>query len=178
MINKIPGHIWVKIRYIENLATVFAEKTKRFFSSKKSHRNEPSKDIYFAVLSSVPISDALLPCRSSWHSNLWPHPRLVPHRGPAPRGPQEETSNRWWAVIRRRHCTAAESSVVFSDVFSDLSYAEHPSWRQTLATSLSHTEWAPLSLSAPRSPPPPPHLPPPKGADRYCIPPPMIICGA
>ena len=84
-----------------------------------------------------------------------PHARLVPHRGPAPRGPQEETSNRWWAAIRRRHCTAAESSVVFSDVFSDLTYAEHPSWRQTLATSRSHTEWASLSLS-PRPPPVPP----------------------
>ena len=39
-------------------------------------------------------------------SLLRPHPRLIPHRDPAPRGPQEETSDRWWAIIRRIHCAA------------------------------------------------------------------------
>ena len=41
--------------------------------------------------------------------HIRPHPGLIPHRDPAPRGPQEVTSDRWWAAIRRRHCTAAES---------------------------------------------------------------------
>ena len=41
--------------------------------------------------------------------HIRPHPGLIPHRGPIPRGPQEVTSDRWWAAIRRRHCTAAES---------------------------------------------------------------------
>ena len=41
--------------------------------------------------------------------HLRPHSGLIPHRGPTLRGPREMTSDRWWAAIRRRHCTAAES---------------------------------------------------------------------
>ena len=41
--------------------------------------------------------------------HLWPRPGLIPHCSPAPRGPQEETSDHWWAAIQRRHCTAAKS---------------------------------------------------------------------
>ena len=61
------------------------------------------------ILSSVPTSEALLPLRSSRRPHLRPHPRLIPHRGPAHRGPQEVTSGRWWAAIRRRHSAAVES---------------------------------------------------------------------
>ena len=57
----------------------------------------------------MPTSQALhLSRRLSRHPYFRPHPELIPHRGPAPRGPQE-TSDRWCAVIRRRHCTGAES---------------------------------------------------------------------
>ena len=48
-------------------------------------------------------------CRPQRHPYFRPHPGHIPHRGPAPRGPQEVTSHSWWAAIRRRHCTAAES---------------------------------------------------------------------
>ena len=41
---------------------------------------------FFLFLFSVPTSEALLPRRSSRHPHL---------RGPTPRGPQEETSDRW-----------------------------------------------------------------------------------
>ena len=44
-------------------------------------------------------SEALLLCHLSQHPYLQPHPG----------GPQEETSDHWWAAIQRRHCTAAES---------------------------------------------------------------------
>ena len=62
-----------------------------------------------AILSSVPTSETLPPFRVYRHSHFRPHPRLNPHRGPAPKGPQKEASDRWWAAIRRKHCTAAES---------------------------------------------------------------------
>ena len=65
--------------------------------------------VVVAVPSSVPTSEGPLPLRSSRRSYFRPHPRLIPHRGPAPRGSQEETSDFSWAVIRRRHCSAAES---------------------------------------------------------------------
>ena len=65
--------------------------------------------MFVLVPSSVPTSEALLPRRSSRRSHFRPHPGLFRHGGSAPRGPQEETSDCWWAVIRRRHCTAAES---------------------------------------------------------------------
>ena len=46
---------------------------------------------------------------SSWNPYLQLHPRLnILHWGSGPRGPQE-MSDRWWAAIWRRHCTAAES---------------------------------------------------------------------
>ena len=48
-----------------------------------------------AILSSVPTSEALPPFRVSRHPHFRSHPRLNPHRGPAPKGPQEETSDRW-----------------------------------------------------------------------------------
>ena len=63
----------------------------------------------FAVPSSVPTSEALLPHRLFRQPYLWPHPGFIPNHGPAPRGPQEETLYLWWAVIQRRHRTAAES---------------------------------------------------------------------
>ena len=75
---------------------------------KLRHGSLPATTVsFFAGPSSTPTSEALR--RSSRHSYFRPHPRLIPHRGPAPRGPQEERSDRWWAAIRRRHCTAAES---------------------------------------------------------------------
>ena len=57
------------------------------------HLCRPQRHCSCAARSGIPTSD---------------HTRLIPHRGPAPRGPQE-TSHRWRAAIRRRHCTAAES---------------------------------------------------------------------
>ena len=62
-----------------------------------------------SIPSSVPTSDALLPRLSTRHPYLSPHPRLIPQLGPAARGPQEETSDRWWADNRRRHRTAVGS---------------------------------------------------------------------
>ena len=50
-----------------------------------------SFSIFFAVPSSVPTSEAARP----GIPHLRPHPGLIPHRGPAPRCPQEETSDRW-----------------------------------------------------------------------------------
>ena len=47
-------------------------------------------------------------CSHAAHLGLWPLLRLIPHHGPTPRGPQEETSDCCWAAIQRR-CTAAES---------------------------------------------------------------------
>ena len=44
--------------------------------------------------SSVSTSEAFLPRRSSRHPYRRRRPRLIPHRGPAPRGPQEVTSVR------------------------------------------------------------------------------------
>ena len=64
----------------------------------------------FVVPRSVSTSDALLPRRrSSRHPYFRSHPRVIAHRGAATRGPQEVTSDRWWAAVRRKHCTAAES---------------------------------------------------------------------
>ena len=57
-------------------------------------------------------------CQSQRHSSrtarpsiphLRPHPGLILRCSPTPRGPQEETSDRWWAAIRRRHYTAPKS---------------------------------------------------------------------
>ena len=68
-------------------------------------------------------------------SYLRPHPRLNPHYGPAPRGPQEEMSYHWWAAVWRRHCTAAESlwwcSVVpvLIEHMQDMTYYA-PYWQQ------------------------------------------------
>ena len=53
---------------------------------------------FVAVPSSVPTSEALLPRRSSRHPPPSATPRAIPHRGPAPRGPQEETSDRWYRL--------------------------------------------------------------------------------
>ena len=67
--------------------------------------------------------------------HLQPHPGLILHCGPAPRGPQEEMSDRWWAAIRRKHCTAA--SVVFSSACSDGTYAGHHLLCPLLTTMLA-----------------------------------------
>ena len=66
-------------------------------------------NIYIMAVLSVLTSEAFPPWCLARHPYLWPHPSLIPQRGPATKGPQEETSDRWWAAIRRRHCTAAES---------------------------------------------------------------------
>ena len=55
--------------------------------------------VVFSIPPTVLTSEALLPRRSSRHSYPRPHPRLIPHRGPAARGPQDETSGRWRAAI-------------------------------------------------------------------------------
>ena len=54
---------------------------------------------FFAVPSSVLTSQTLLLCHSSQHPYLQPHPRLILHHGPTPKGPQEEMSDHWWAAI-------------------------------------------------------------------------------
>ena len=71
---------------------------------------------FFFVLFSFLLSHHLCwPQRHCSHAthpgipHLWPYPGLIPRCSPAPRGPQEETSDHWWAAIRRRHCTAAKS---------------------------------------------------------------------
>ena len=56
-----------------------------------------------------PIIWALLLHCSSWLRYFWPHPRLVLHCSPIPRGLQEGMSDHWWAAIRRTHCIAAKS---------------------------------------------------------------------
>ena len=101
----------------------------------------------FAVPPSVLTSEVLLPCRSSRHSYFRPHPRLIPHRGPAARGPQEETSGRWRAATGRRHSIhcCRVTSVVFSDACSDSAYAGHhvlcPLLTTMLAKWRNQTEW-------------------------------------
>ena len=61
-------------------------------------------------------SKTLFPRRSSRHPNLRPHPRLIPHGGPAPE------------VRRRRRQTVgglSSTSVVFRDACRDSAYAGH-----------------------------------------------------
>ena len=56
-----------------------------------------------------------------------PHARLILHRGPAVRGPQGETPDRWWASCHPEetlHCCRV-TSVVFSNACSDSTYAGH-----------------------------------------------------
>lgn len=76
-----------------------------------------------AVPSSVPISEALLLCRSSWHPYLKFHQRLILHLSHT-WGPQVETSDHWWAAIQRWHCTAAKLLLWFNT-------CRTPYWQQS-----------------------------------------------
>ena len=100
------------------------------------------------------ILEAPLLCHLSC-ATLWPHPRLIPHCGPAPRGPQEsylagchpkETLHCCWVTL-----------VVFSNACSDLAYTGHPLLCPLLTTVLAklynQTDWA----SSPDSRLPPCH---------------------
>ena len=93
-------------------------------------------------------------CRSSRHPYLRPHPRLIPHHGPAPKGPHEETSDRWWAACPKEtlHCCRV-TSVVFRSACSDWTYTGHhllcPLLTTVLAKSRSQTEWASPTESRP-----------------------------
>ena len=73
---------------------------------------------------------------------------LVPTSLPPPKGPHEETSDRWWAAIRRRHCTAAESlrwcSTVPDRIHS--TYARHPLLCPFLTIMLAKSRTATTSL--------------------------------
>ena len=95
--------------------------------------------------------------------HLQPHPGLILHCSPAPRGPQEEMSDRWWAAIQRKHCTAAASLQWCSAVpvliehTQDTTYcalywrqcwlscgvrlSEHPPREQTVTTSLHQSSY-------------------------------------
>ena len=84
--------------------------------------------LFFAVPSSVPTSEGLFSSRSSRHSYLRPRPR----------GPLEDTSDRWWAAITRRHVlhSCRVTSLVFNSTCSDSTYAGHHLLRPLLTTML------------------------------------------
>ena len=114
----------------------------------------------------------------SWQPNLRPHSGLIPHHGPAPRGPQDS------GVVRSLVGCLSEgdsallrvTSVVYSSACSDSTYTGRhllcPLLVTMLAKSRSQTESTPTP--GPPSPPPPPHRHP--RADRHYFFPP-VLCG-
>ena len=62
----------------------------------------------------------------------------IPTSGHAPRGPLEDTSDRWWAAITRRHVlhSCRVTSLVFNSTCSDSTYAGHHLLRPLLTTML------------------------------------------
>ena len=81
---------------------------------------------------SVLTSEELFPQHLSKHPYFQPHPGLIPHCNPIPRGPQEEMSDCWWAVRPEGD--------------TDSTYAGHHLLCHLLTTMLtklwSQTEWA------------------------------------
>ena len=77
------------------------------------------------------------------------HTRLIPHRGPAPRGPQE-TSDRWRAAIRRRHCTAAESLRWCSEVPVLFQHTQDTTYYSPCRSTMLAKPWIRLSERPPR----------------------------
>ena len=100
----------------------------------------------YCCLSSVLISEAPLLCHLSWHPYLQPHPRLILHYSPAPRGPQEEESYLVGCHPKDTlHCCRV-TLAVFSNACSDLAYTGHPLLCPLLTTVLAklynQTDWA------------------------------------
>ena len=62
----------------------------------------------------------------------------IPTSGHTPRGPLEDTSDRWWAAITRRHVlhSCRVTSLVFNSTCSDSTYAGHYLLRPLLTTVL------------------------------------------
>ena len=93
----------------------------------------------------------------SWQPNLRPHSGLIPHHGPAPRGPQDSGVVRSLVGCQSEGDSALlrVTSVVYSSACSDSTYTGRhllcPLLVTMLAKSRSQTEWAP---------PPPPPVPP------------------
>ena len=111
--------------------------------------------LFFAVPSSLPTSEALLPRRSSRHPPSSATPKA--HSASLPRPP--EVHRKWRQIVGRLpsegNTTACwVTSVVFSSACSDSTYAGHhllcPLLTTMLAKSRSQTEWA----SPPESRPP------------------------
>ena len=130
---------------------------------------------FWAVPSSVPTSEALFPCRPSQHPYLWPHPGFIPHRGPAPRGPQEK-SDYWWAAYPKEtlhRCWV--TLVVFRSACSDWTYAGHcllcPLLMTMLTKMQSQIEWVSPQSRPPLHPStnPPVWLSEVDGFDQNCL---------
>ena len=118
----------------------------------------------YCCLSSVLISEAPLLCHLSWHPYLQPHPRLILHYSPAPRGPQEEESYLVGCHPKDTlHCCRV-TLAVFSNACSDLAYTGHPLLCPLLTTVLAklynQTDWA----SSPES-----RLPPCPSSILWCV---------
>ena len=90
------------------------------------------------------ISEAPLLCHL-FCATLRPHPRLIPHCGPAPRGPQKESYLAGCHPKETLHCCWV-TLVVFSNACSDLAYTGHPLLCPLLTTVLAklynQTDWA------------------------------------
>ena len=121
--------------------------------------------LFFAVPSTVPTSEALLPRRSSRHPSPPATPRA--HSASRPR-PQRSTGSDVRSLVgchpkETLHCCWV-TSVVFSSACSDSTYAGHhllcPRLTTMLAKSRSQTEWVS-----------------PQRADRRYVPPPILLCG-
>ena len=110
----------------------------------------------------MPTSEALLPRHSS-HPYLRPHPRIIPHRGPAPTGPQEKTVRSLVGCHPKEtlHCCWV-TSVMFSSACSDWTYAGHHVLCPLLTTMLAKS-WSLNERPLQR-------------ADRHYVPP-ILMCG-
>ena len=120
---------------------------------------------FFAVPSTVPTSEALLPRRSSRHPSPPATPRA--HSASRPR-PQRSTGSDVRSLVgchpkETLHCCWV-TSVVFSSACSDSTYTGHhllcPLLTTMLAKSRSQTEWAS-----------------PQRVDHRYVPPPILLCG-
>ena len=92
-------------------------------------------------------------CHPQRHPYLWPHPGLIPHCSPAPRGSREKSDHRWAAYLKGTlHCCWV-TSMVFSSACSDWTYTGHHLLCPLLMTMLtklrSQIEWV-----SPQSRPP------------------------